>query len=171
MATKLPARLRSAVRRRLDSAMDAHPGRGSVERIANARAGSSRLAGLRHHPSLWLVPAAMLILAVFPWPYGYYTLLRLAVCTVAAWLAWAQWKHDDAASSWVVALGAIAFLYNPLLPVHLSREIWAVLNILTSAAFVLHFRMLARMVKAQGTGDQSDLEPLRRKPLEPRRSK
>ena len=29
-------------------------------------------------------------------PYGFYNLLRLAVCVVSAWLAYEQWKHDDA---------------------------------------------------------------------------
>lgn len=58
----------------------------------------SRLVFLRHHPSLWLAPAALLILALLPWPYGFYNLLRLAVCVVSAWLAYEQWKHDDAIS-------------------------------------------------------------------------
>jgi hypothetical protein len=38
--------------------------------------------------ALWLVPAAMLPLALFQLPYGYYTLLRLVVCISAAMIAY-----------------------------------------------------------------------------------
>ena len=84
----------------------------------------------------------MLVAALLPWPYGYYNLLRFCVCGVAAFLAYQQWTHDNAASKWVVVLVGIALLYNPLVPVHLTREIWTVLNIGTAIAFVSHFRSL-----------------------------
>lgn len=107
----------------------------------------SRLVALRHHKSLWLAPAALLAGALLPWPYGYYELLRLAVCAVSAWIAYEQWRHDDAVSGWVVAFGGIAMLYNPLLPVHLTREIWSVLNLASAAAFLLHLRALRGLVR------------------------
>ena len=106
----------------------------------------SRLVSLRHHYGVWFVPAILLLVAVFPWPYGFYIFLRLGISIVGAWLAYEQWKHDDAVSGWVVALGAIALLYNPLIPIHLTREIWSVLNIATAGLFVGHFFFLRRLV-------------------------
>ena len=108
----------------------------------------SRLVSLRHHPSLWLAPAALLILALLPWPYGFYNLLRLAVCAVSAWLAYEQWKHDNAVSAWVVALGATALLFNPLLPIHLNREIWFVLDIVVAGIFLGHLKTLKKLLNA-----------------------
>ena len=84
----------------------------------------------------------MLVAALLPWPYGYYNFLRFCVCGSAAFLAYQQWTHDDAASKWAVVLVGIALLYNPLVPVHLTREIWTVLNFGTAIAFVGHFRSL-----------------------------
>ena len=84
----------------------------------------------------------MLVAALLPWPYGYYNFLRFCVCGAAAFLAYQQWTHDDAASKWVVVLGAIALLYNPLVPIHLTREIWSVLNVVTATALVGHLRSL-----------------------------
>lgn len=107
----------------------------------------SRLVALRHHPTVWLAPAALLLLALLPWPYGFYTFLRLGVCLVCAWLAYEQWKLDYAVSAWVVVLGAIALLYNPLLTVHLTREIWSVLNLLTAFVIVCHLWSLRRLMK------------------------
>ena len=85
---------------------------------------------------------AMLIGALLPWPYGYYNFLRFCVCGAAAFLAYQQWTHDDAASKWVVVLAAVAVLYNPLVPIHLTREIWSVLNVATAVAFAGHLRSL-----------------------------
>ena len=114
----------------------------------------SRLVSLRHHPSLWGGTVALLIVAFLPWPYGYYSFLRLAVFAVSIWIGYEQWKHDDAVSGWVVAFGAVALLYNPLLPIYLTKEIWTVLNIATAILFLWHFREVKKLATklAKGTG-------------------
>lgn len=119
---------------------------------------SSRLVYLRHHASLWLVPAALLVAALFPWPYGYYDLLRLVVCAGSGWIAFEQWRHDDAISGWVVAFGATALLYNPILAIHLTREIWTVFNIVTATLFVGHLATLRRLM-ANGSKARSRPSP------------
>lgn len=106
----------------------------------------SRLVSLRHHPSLWLGPTVLLAAALLPWPYGYYVFLRLVVFAVSAWIVYEQWKCDDAISGWAAAFAVVALLYNPVLSVHLTREIWAVLNVVTAVLFVWHFRELRRLV-------------------------
>lgn len=108
---------------------------------------NSRLVSLRHHPAVWLVPTALLLLAILPWPYGFYNLLRLAVCAVSAWLAYEQWKHDNAASGWMVALSAVALLYNPVIPIHLTREIWIVLNLISAGVFLGHLWVLKNKIR------------------------
>lgn len=115
-------------------------------------AGGRRALTVGPLASLWLVPAALLVAALFPWPYGYYTLLRLAVCCVSGWVAYEQWRHDDAISGWVVAFGAAALLYNPILPIHLTREIWSVLNVITAALFLGHLVSLGRMAANESKG-------------------
>lgn len=114
--------------------------------VGHLSPGDSRLVSLRHHPSLWWGPAALLLAALLPWPYGYYDLLRLAVFVVSAWIAYEQWRHDDGVSGWVVAFGAAALLFNPFMPIHLTREIWSVLNIGTAMLFLGHLRALRRLV-------------------------
>ncbi|MCY3817867.1 MAG: hypothetical protein OXH52_00680 [Gammaproteobacteria bacterium] len=94
-----------------------------------------------------MAPAILLAGALLPWPYGYYELLRLAVCAASAWIAYEQWRHDDGVSGWVVAFGGMAMLYNPLMPIHLTREIWSVLNLASASAFVLHLRALRGLVR------------------------
>lgn len=125
----------------------AHLRHESVEKSIIQYAGSeSRLVSLRHHSSVWLVPIILLALALFPLPYGYYSFLRLGICSVGVWIAYEQWRHDDAASGWVVALGAMALLYNPLFPISLTREIWSVLNLVAAALLVGHLWSLRQLV-------------------------
>lgn len=129
------------------------PASGSPER---APADNRRLVVLRHHASVWVAPAILLIAALFPWPYGYYGLLRLAVFVVSAWIAYEQWRFDDAASGWVVAFGGVALLYNPFMPVYLTREIWSVLNIATAVLFFAHLRALKGLI-AERPSEQGHL--------------
>lgn len=79
--------------------------------------------------ALHLVPAALLVGAIAPWPYGYYTLLRFVVCIAAVWLAVLDYQRSRSVGLWVVTLGVAAITFNPLVPVHLSRDIWFFVDI------------------------------------------
>jgi len=119
----------------------------------------SRIVSIRHHASVWIVPAVLLVLALLPWPYGYYTFLRLGVCAVSGWLAYEQWRHDNAVSGWVVGLGATALLFNPLSPIHLTRAIWNVLDLAAAGFLVAHLCALRRLITESRADDPT---PLRR---------
>lgn len=106
----------------------------------------SHLVAIRHHPSLWFGPVLLLFMAVLPWPYGYYVFLRLALCLISVTIAFFQWKHDDALSGWVVVFSGIAVLYNPLVPIHLTKEIWIFLNLATACLFFGHFLALKKLL-------------------------
>ena len=133
----------ATARRTVRSASGSHAGR--------TRAHNQRLVELRHHASVWVAPAVLLIAALLPWPYGYYGLLRLAVFMVSAWIAYEQWRFDDAVSGWVVAFGGVALLYNPFLPVYLTREIWSILNIATAVLFLMHFQAVKRLIAGRAS--------------------
>ena len=120
----------------------------SRQSSVSTEAGSScQTAELRHLWVLWIVPAALLVIAILPLPYAYYTFLRLSVCAASAFLAYQHFVNQDAVDKWVVVLAAFALLYNPLIPVHLTREIWSVLNLVTAATFILHFVSVKRRLR------------------------
>lgn len=91
--------------------------------------------GRRPHTIPSLVAAAFLLGALAHWPYGYYTLLRWVTCASAAYVAFNAhgWKR----LAWVWPFAFIALLFNPLVPVHLSREVWQPINIATGLLFVM----------------------------------
>jgi hypothetical protein len=91
------------------------------------------------HSGLWLVPAAMLLLGLFPLPYGYYTFLRIVVCTSAAILCYAIFADENNLTSWSITFGLIAVLFNPIIPIHLKRDFWYFIDIGCSAIYVIHW--------------------------------
>lgn len=77
-----------------------------------------------------LVVSGMLLWALNPSnPYGYYIVLRWVCCSAFCFLAWLACQRRQQGWTWV--LGTIAAVYNPLVPVHLTREIWSVINVVT----------------------------------------
>jgi hypothetical protein len=62
-------------------------------------------------------------------PYGYYVLLRWVICGIFAFLALQALEKGN--KEWVWILGITAGVYNPFIPLHLGREIWALANLAT----------------------------------------
>ena len=93
-----------------------------------------------------IIAAVMLLLALAPFPYGYYQLLRLVVCGVSLYVAFAAFNWQKMWAVWV--FGFVAILFNPLIPIHLSREIWQTIDIVCTALFVVIVIMLKEPVKS-----------------------
>lgn len=70
--------------------------------------------------------AGFLLLGILPLPYGYYSLLRLIACAVFAWAAYITFENNEALLPWVFIV--LALLFNPVIKVYLSKEIWAVID-------------------------------------------
>ena len=61
--------------------------------------------------------------------YGYYILLKRVVCSGCCILAIQAMFRG--AMEWVLVMGAIAVLYNPVFRFPLGREVWTGLNVAT----------------------------------------
>ncbi len=91
--------------------------------------------------ALWFVPAAMLLIALAPLPYGYYTLLRLVVCVSAGTVAYLSWpKH----AAWSVGFIVVALLFNPLIIVALDRGTWAPIDVGVAILYAAHWWIAGR---------------------------
>ncbi len=83
----------------------------------------------------------MLLIALNPDnPYGYYILLRLICCTAYAYLAFQALKLKK--EGWVWIFCVIAIVYNPIIYVHLTREIWSIVNIVTIGVAIVSIFVL-----------------------------
>jgi hypothetical protein len=79
---------------------------------------------------LRMVAAIVLLIGVLPNAYPFYILLRVVVCGVCAYTAYGYAQTANEKLTWL--FGAIAVLFNPLLPVYLTRELWFPIDIATA---------------------------------------
>ena len=72
----------------------------------------------------------VMVLGLLPMPYGFYFFSRLVTCGAAV-LFWSISRRRQA-TGLSYALGAIALLYNPMVPFHLgAKPLWIVADFLT----------------------------------------
>ena len=83
-----------------------------------------------------LVVLALVGLAIIPaMPYGYYGIMRWAVCVAAIYMAIQSHRANPGGWTWVWIF--IAGIYNPIVPVHASRGVWTIVNLGTIAAIAV----------------------------------
>jgi len=61
-------------------------------------------------------------------------LLRFVVCAVSAYIAFMSYKWQKLWATWL--FGFIAVLFNPLIPIHLPREVWQLIDVTCAFLFV-----------------------------------
>ncbi|PIV39883.1 MAG: hypothetical protein COS29_00215 [Candidatus Omnitrophica bacterium CG02_land_8_20_14_3_00__42_8] len=83
-----------------------------------------------------IISATFLFLAMFSsWPYGFFTLLRLVVFGTTVYLSWLAYKSER--QSWTWVFGFIALIFNPLIPLHLGRDLWVVVDLLVAVFLII----------------------------------
>jgi len=80
-------------------------------------------------------------------PIGYYGPLRFAICACAALYAYAAWNENRIGKALAVAFVLLALLFNPVVPVRLSRSTWFYFNVGGAALFAVG--MLFAMLKGR----------------------
>ena len=105
--------------------------------------------------AVWFVPAAMLLVALGPMPYGFYTLLRWVACGAFLCLAYQEHQLRSGATGWSVLFVGMAILFNPLLPIHLTREAWAPIDAGSAIVVAAHYFVCRRLAANAPSGTRS----------------
>ncbi len=85
----------------------------------------------------FLIPAILLFIApLISFPYGFYTLLRIIVSLTSLTVIYQSYKKTNSINEYSIIFSLILILYNPLIPIYLSREIWLPINFVTSAIYL-----------------------------------
>lgn len=96
-------------------------------------------------PALYTVPAIMLIGSLLPFPYVYYQLLRLVVATTAGYIAFLKYRKNEEISVIVIIFAFIALLFNPITPVHLTKELWVPIDLAVACVYFGYWRKNRRI--------------------------
>jgi len=95
-----------------------------------------------------IIVAIMLFLTLAPWPYGYYQILRFVVCGVSAYVAVIAYNWHKVWATWL--FGFIAVLFNPIIPIHLSRELWQPIDVICAILLILSVFVLKNPAEREG---------------------
>lgn len=106
---------------------------------------NKQLLDKRPHLIPAIIAALVLLGALGQWPYGYYQLLRWVTCAASVWVAFLAYAWQK---KWVTVLfGIIAVLFNPLIPIHLTRELWQPIDVICALLFVVVVIVLQKLAE------------------------
>jgi hypothetical protein len=79
------------------------------------------------------IVATILLCLAIPWdgPSGFFSILRWVVCAAFALLAIEAYRLKDERWAWI--WGVLAGIYNPVVPVNASRDLWAAMDLVAIA--------------------------------------
>lgn len=87
---------------------------------------------------LWLIPIALLFAATQRMAYGYYTLTRIVVWGFSSFLVFVGWEDNVTSRVWSAILCCIAVLFNPIVPIYLSRSAWHEFDVAVAVILAAH---------------------------------
>lgn len=87
-----------------------------------------------------LIASILLLIALSKQPYSFYTILRICVFVTGAFGAYLS--HQSKSDNWLWIFGAIALIFNPIFPIYLEREIWAVIDIVTAIVLIISIKFI-----------------------------
>ena len=79
------------------------------------------------------IAAALSFIAVLPMPYGYYMFLRLAITIIGLYCAFSVVDRESY-DFWIMI--GIAVLFNPIMPVFLTKALWVPIDIVLAVYFI-----------------------------------
>ena len=80
-------------------------------------------------------------------PYGFYTFLRIVICATSAGIAFSYKETISGKLFWVLIASAI--LFNPVLPFHLGREIWIIVDLAIVCIYGYSFTLKYHLKQTQ----------------------
>ncbi len=83
---------------------------------------------------VFVLPAAMSLIALADLPYGYYQLLRIVVTGSACWIAIEFYSRKSVIG--MATFGAMSVIFNPIAKIHMERDVHAIFNVVSSALLI-----------------------------------
>lgn len=95
-----------------------------------------------------VITAGLLFWALSEHPYSYYNILRIVVCAVCIYGVVKSIQIEKKGWSWI--FGVISIIFNPIVPVHLDRETWAVIDVISGIIIIISIFFLKEKKMVNG---------------------
>lgn len=86
----------------------------------------------------WLcIASGVFLLLAIPsgWPYDFYILLRWIIFITS--LIVAIGFHKSGLNGWMMVFGGVVFLFNPIIPIHLAKSSWVLIDFVSAILFFI----------------------------------
>ena len=84
--------------------------------------------------NIQIAGAILLLLCIFPMPYGFYTIVRLAITIISGYLAYNYYMQNK--KELAITFSIVAILFQPFIKFALGREVWLIVDVVI-AIFLL----------------------------------
>ena len=84
---------------------------------------------------LYLIISILLLLCLFPMPYGYYTLVRFVSMTAFGVMAYRYYKQHKVAL--MITFSSLALLFQPLIKITLGRTMWNIVDVIVAILLII----------------------------------
>lgn len=85
---------------------------------------------------LCVICAILLLLAIPTWlPYDFYILLRWVIFVSSIYISYIFYKSK--LKSWMLIFIAVAFLFNPIIPLYLNKSNWVPIDLIAMVLFFI----------------------------------
>ena len=85
--------------------------------------------------NIQIASAILLLLCLLPMPYGFYTIVRLAMTIISGYLAYDYYTHNK--KQLAVTFSIIAVLFQPFIKLALDREMWQVVDVVVAILLLI----------------------------------
>lgn len=89
-----------------------------------------------------IISIVLLVIAFFNNPYSYYITLRWLITILTLATIFITLQEELTLILYLNA--AIPIIYNPIFPIHLTRDIWEVINVVTMVIMILNLVILIK---------------------------
>lgn len=84
--------------------------------------------------NIQIAGAILLLLCIFPMPYGFYTIVRLAITIISGYLAYNYYTQNK--KELAITFSIVVILFQPFIKFALGREVWLIVDVVI-AIFLL----------------------------------
>lgn len=83
---------------------------------------------------LYLIISILLLLCLFPMPYGYYTLVRFVSMVAFGVMAYRYYAQHKTALT--ITFASLAVLFQPFIKIALGRTMWNIVDVIVAILLV-----------------------------------
>lgn len=84
---------------------------------------------------LRFVTACLLFWAIASHPYDYYILVRWITFGVGLFCIFIAYGVNN--NAWIFLFGLLALIFNPIIPLHLSKNVWHIIDIISGILLIV----------------------------------